>query len=207
VPVWLILLALAILAVAGALFFKARQIKARHLRFVRAEQPEQNPDGERLVDATAERLVDATAERLVDATAERLVDATAERLVEGTRALYHGTRFLDGTALLIPAWRDACVCDLWCTAEALFVQREAQGALLSIPLAQIDEAALHRAFAALAGKELPMLRLRWHRGGEQLETAVSLRGGMASLESLRREIHLRQGNIAAQLRPFLEKLQ
>ena len=133
------------------------------------------------------------------------LDAGAERLVDATRALYHGTHFLDGAALLIPAWRDACVCDLWCTAEALFVQREGQGALLSIPLTSVDEAALHRAQAALAGKELPMLRLRWHRGGEALETDVSLRGGMASLESLRREIHLRQGNIAAQLKPFLEK--
>jgi hypothetical protein len=181
-------LALAILTVAGALLFKARQIKLRHLRFVQAAQPP-----------------DAAAERMADATAERIVDATAERIIDGTRALYHGTRFLDGTALLIPAWRDACVCDLWCTAEALFVQREAQGALLSIPLPQVDEAALHRAFAALAGKELPMLRLRWHRGGEQLETDLSMRGGMASLEALRREIHLRQGNIAAQLKPFLER--
>ena len=172
-PGWLIVPALAIALVAGALLFKARQIKARHLRFVKAPQPELNPEGERLAD--------------------------------GTRALYHGTRFLDGTALLIPAWRDACVCDLWCTAEALFVQREAQGALLAIALNQIDEAALHRAYAALAGKELPMLRLRWHRGGETLETSVSLRGGMASLESLRREIHLRQGNIAAQLKPFLDR--
>jgi hypothetical protein len=173
VPVWLTLLALAILTVAGALLFKARQIKLRHLRFVRAAQPE--------------------------------MDAGAERLADGTRALYHGTRFLDGTALLIPAWRDACVCDLWCTAEALFVQREAEGALLSIPLPQVDEAVLHRAFAALAGKELPMLQLRWHRGGEKLATDVSLRGGMASLEALRREIHLRQGNIAAQLKSFLER--
>jgi hypothetical protein len=176
VPLWLLLLAavaVAIVAAAGALLFKARQIKARHVRFVQALQPE--------------------------------LDAGAERLADGARALYHGTHFLDGTALLIPAWRDACVCDLWCTAAALFVQREAEGALLSIPLGQIDEAALHRAFAALAGKELPMLRLRWHRGGEQLQTEVSLRGGMASLESLRREIHLRQGNIAAQLKPFLER--
>ena len=170
-PGWLIVPALAIALVAGALVFKARLIKARHLRFVQAPRPALNPEG--------------------------------ERLAEGTRALYHGTQFLDGTALLIPAWRDACVCDLFCTAEALFVQREAQGALLAIPLDQIDEAALHRAYAALAGKELPMLRLRWHRGGERLTTSVSLRGGMASLESLRREIHLRQGNIAAQLKPFL----
>jgi hypothetical protein len=170
---WPILLALATLGIAGALFFQAREIKRRHLRFVQAAQPQLDPD--------------------------------AERLVDGSRALYHGTHFLDGTRLLIPAWRDPCVCDLWCTAEALFVRREGQGALLSIPLTSVDEAALHRAHAQLAGKELPMLRLRWSRGGAQLETEVSLRGGMASLESLRREIHLRQGNIAAQLQPFLEK--
>jgi len=50
-----------------------------------------------------------------------------------------------------------------------------------------------------------MLRLRWRRGGEQLETALSLRGGMASLEALRREIHLRQGDVARQLAPLLQK--
>jgi hypothetical protein len=180
VPGWSIFLALAVLAIAGGLLFKARQIKARHQRFVQAQPPQ------------------------VGANAERFIAPEAERLIDATRALYHGTHFLDGTALLIPAWRDACVCDLWCTAEALFVQREGQGALLSIALHSIDEAALHRGYAPLAEKELPMLRLRWTRGGEQLTTDVSLRGGMASLESLRREIHLRQGNIAAQLKPFLE---
>jgi len=49
----------------------------------------------------------------------------------------------------------------------------------------------------LAGKELPMLKLRWRRGGEPLETQLSLRGGMAQLEKLRREIHLRQGQGSA----------
>lgn len=132
-------------------------------------------------------------------------DELATPIYESSRALYHGTRFRDGTALLIPAWRDACVCDLSLTAGALFLQREAQGARLSIALAAIEEAALHRAHAPLASKDLPMLRLRWARGGEQLETELSLRGGMASLETLRREIHLRQGNVKEQLRPFLEK--
>jgi hypothetical protein len=133
------------------------------------------------------------------------VDEASTPLYESERALYHGTRFRDGTALLIPAWREACVCDLALTAEALFLQREAQGARLSIALAAIEEAALHRAYAPLAEKDLPMLRLRWTRGGEKLETDLSLRGGMASLETLRREIHLRQGNVKEQLRPFLEK--
>jgi hypothetical protein len=132
-------------------------------------------------------------------------DPGAQRLFESTRALYHGTRFRDGTALLIPAWAEPCVGDLFLTAEAIFLRREGQGALLQIALGAVDEAALHRAHAALAGKELPMLRLRWKRGGEELETNLSLRGGMASLETLRREIHLRQGNIAAQLEPFLSR--
>jgi hypothetical protein len=150
------------------------------------------------------RRIKARHVRFVDA-APAQPDAGAERVFESARALYHGTRFQDGTALLIPAWRDECVCDLFCTAGALFVQREGQEALLSIPLVSIEEAALHRAHAALAAKELPMLRVRWTRGGEKLETDLSLRGGMASLEALRREIHLRQGNVAAQLQPFLEK--
>ena len=132
-------------------------------------------------------------------------DDSSAALYDSARALYHGTRFRDGTALLIPAWREACVCDLSLTAEALFLQREAQGALLAIALRAIEEASLHRAYAPLAQKELPMLRLRWTRGGEKLETELSLRGGIASLETLRREIHLRQGNVEEQLRPFLEK--
>ena len=125
------------------------------------------------------------------------------RLVDAPRALYHGTSFADGTALLIAAWREACVCDLWATEAALFIQREGPGALLAIELRTIEDAALHRAFAQLADKELPMLRLRWRRGGETLLTELSLRGGAASLETLRREIHLRQGNVAAQLAPLL----
>ena len=170
---FLILGALAIVLVAGALLFQARRIKARHLRFFGAQPPAASPEGTRLVDAP--------------------------------RALYHGTTFSDGVALLALDWKDACVCDLWCTEEALFLQREGPGALLSIALSSVVEASLHRAFAPIAGKDLPMLRLEWTRGGETLLTELSLRGGMASLETLRREIHLRQGNVAAQLKPFLER--
>jgi hypothetical protein len=169
--------ALAIALVAGALLFQARRIRVRHRRFLGAPAPSASPEGTRLVDAP--------------------------------RALYHGTTFAGGTALLVPSWKEACVCDLWCTDEALFVQLEASagapGALLAIELRSVEEAALHRAHAPLAGKELPMLRLRWKRGGETLQTELSLRGGSASLETLRREIHLRQGNIAAQLARFLEE--
>lgn len=166
--------ALAPLLIAGALFFQARKIKARHLRFAGAPVPAASPGGTRLVDAP--------------------------------RALYHGTAFADGTALLLPAWKEACVCDLWATEEAVFMQREGPGALLAIELRAIEDAALHRAFAPLAAKELPMLRLRWTRGGETVVTELSLRGGAASLETLRREIHLRQGNVAAQLAPLLAQV-
>jgi hypothetical protein len=131
--------------------------------------------------------------------------AEQERILDQPQALYHGTRFADGVALLATAWKEPCVSDVWCTAEALFIRREGQGAVLSIAHAEVSEAALHRAFAPIAGKELPMLRLRWGRAGEQLETELSLRGGMASLEALRREIHLRQRNIAEQLAPLLAK--
>jgi hypothetical protein len=127
------------------------------------------------------------------------------RVVDAPRALYHGTRFADGVALLVPDWRDACVGDLWCTEEAIFLQRENSGALLVIPLESVREAALHRGRAELAGRDLPMLRLRWTRGGELLETELSMRGGLASLETLRREIHLRQKNVAAQLAPLLQR--
>jgi hypothetical protein len=128
-----------------------------------------------------------------------------ERILDQPQALYHGTRFADGSTLLAHAWKEPCVSDVWCTAEAVFIRREGQGALLSIAHAEVSEAALHRAFAPIAGKDLPMMRLRWRRGGEQLQTELSLRGGMASLEALRREIHLRQGNVAELLAPLLEK--
>ena len=133
------------------------------------------------------------------------LQAGGERLVDAPRALYHGTRFADGTALLAQAWAAECVGDLFCTQEALFLQREEQGALLSIPLAWVNEVSLVRDHAPLAEKELPMLRLRWTRGGEALQSHFSLRGGMASLERLRREIHLRQADVGARLKPFLDQ--
>jgi hypothetical protein len=131
--------------------------------------------------------------------------ADAERIVDQPQALYHGTKFADGASLLAQAWRDPCVCDVWCTQEALFIRREGQGALLTIAHAEVAEAALHRAFATIAGKDLPMLRLRWQRGGESMATELSLRGGMASLEALRKEIHLRQGDVKERLAPLLDR--
>ena len=132
------------------------------------------------------------------------VSFQAERIVDQPQSLYHGTRFADGAAVLAPVWKDPCVCDVWCTESALFIRREGLSAVLSIAHTEVAEAALHRAFAPIAEKELPMLRLRWRRGGELLETELSLRGGMASLEALRREIHLRQGDVGERLAPFLE---
>lgn len=134
--------------------------------------------------------------------------ADAERLVDAPRALHHGTRFADGQRLLLPALARPCVADLFCTAEAIFFRREAGGAeggtLLALPLAWVRDASLHRARAELAGKELPMLRVEWRRGGEELVSEFSLRGGMPQLERLRREVHLRQPEAFARLRRFLE---
>ena len=127
------------------------------------------------------------------------------RILDQPQALYHGTRFADGAALLAPAWKAPCVCDVWCTEAALFIRREGREAVLSIGHAEVVEAALQRGYAPIAEKELPMMRLRWRRGGETMATELSLRGGMASLEALRREIHLRQGNVAEQLAPLLER--
>ncbi len=127
------------------------------------------------------------------------LDPARERLVDAPQALYHGTRFADGTPVLAPRWADPCVGDLWCTDEAIFLEREAGGGRLSWPLAWVEDAALVRGHAALARKDLPMLRLRFRRGGESLVSEVSLRGGMASLEKLRREVHLRQGREGAAL--------
>lgn len=136
------------------------------------------------------------------------LDPEAERLVDAPRALHHGTSFADGQRLLLPSLAEPCVADLFCTADALFWRREAGGphggALVAVPLAWVASASLRRAHAPLAGKELPMLQLEWRRGGEQLVTTLSLRGGMAQLERLRREIHLRQPEAFAQLRRFLE---
>jgi hypothetical protein len=135
------------------------------------------------------------------------IEPGGERLVDAPRALYHGTRFADGAAVLAVRWSEACVGDLWCTPEGVFLRREEGGEPLVIPLAWVDDASLLRAHAPIAGKDLPMLRLRWCRGGETLLTDVSLPGGMKNLESLRREIHLRQGRDAAAtaLASFLER--
>jgi hypothetical protein len=139
--------------------------------------------------------------RFLGASAPAVSDA--ERVIDQPQSLYHGTRFADGTAVLAPAWKDPCVCDVWCTESALFIRREGLSSVLAIAHTEVAEAALHRAFAPIAEKELPMMRLRWRRGGELLETELSLRGGMASLEALRREIHLRQGDVGERLATFL----
>jgi hypothetical protein len=127
------------------------------------------------------------------------------RIVDAPRALYHATWFVGAIPIVAAEWRAECVCDLWLTEQAVFIQREGGGALLVIAIAEIEDASLLRSFAPIAGKELPMLRLRWQRGGEMLQTDLSLRGGMASLETLRREIHLRQKNIAEKLAPLLQR--
>ena len=135
--------------------------------------------------------------RAAFAAALPALDPGRERLLDAPRALYHGTRFGDGSAVLAPRWAEPCVGDLWCTDEAIFLQREAGGGRLCWPLQWIDDASLLRARAELAGKELPMLRIRFRRGGEALVSDFSLRGGRASLEKLRREVHLRQGTHGA----------
>jgi len=135
------------------------------------------------------------------------LEPAAERLLDAPRALYHGTRFADGPPILAARWREACVGDLWCTAGGIFLRREEGGEPLVIPLAWVEDASLLRAHAPIAGTDLPMLRLRWRRGGEALRTELSLPGGMANLEKLRREIHLRQERdaVATALSPFLER--
>jgi len=164
---WL-LWALAILPIAGALYFVARtalRLRGRHLRVFAARLPD--------------------------------LPAQAGKLIDAPLALYHGARFADGARLLAPDWSQGCVGDLWCTEQALFLQREHGGKLLVFPLAWIVDASLVRKQAPLAGKELPMLRLRFQRGGELLEAELSLPGGTPALEALRREVHLRQGEGSA----------
>jgi len=167
-----ILGALAIASIAGAFAFvllRARKIKARHARVLAEPVPPLESLG-----------------------------LEGNRTYASDAALFHGSRFADGEALLLPALSAPCVGDLFCSERALFLRREpgvpGRDALpvLAWPLSWIDEASLHRGYAPLAGKELPLLRLRWHRGGEQLVSELSLRGGMEQLERLRREIHLRQ---------------
>jgi hypothetical protein len=174
--------ALAITLIAGALCFglwKARALRLRHERVLadRVAAPEES----------------------------------TEKIFQSAAALYHGTRFLEGAELLLPEWRAPCVGDVFLTAEGLYLRRETggpgAGALLGWPLAWVEEAALVRAHAPLAGKELPSLRVRFVRGGEVLVSELSLKGGMESLEKLRRELHLRQGrgNAMEQLRRFVEQ--
>jgi hypothetical protein len=121
------------------------------------------------------------------------LDPHRERLLDAPRALYHGTRFADGAPVMPPRWRDPAVGDLWCTDQAIFFDREGGGSRLMWPLPSIEDASIVRAHAELANKLLPMLRVRFQRGGEALVSEFSLRGGVANLERLRREVHLRQG--------------
>ena len=190
--------ALAITLIAGALCFglwKARALRLRHERVLadRVAAPADSPGASSGTSSGTAR------------------GTSTEKIFQSAAALYHGTRFLDGTELLLPEWRAPCVGDVFCTPEGLYLQRETGGpgasALLGWPMAWIEEAALVRAYAPLAGKELPALRLRVVRGGEVLGSELSLKGGMESLEKLRRELHLRQGRGSAleQLRRFVEQ--
>jgi hypothetical protein len=133
--------------------------------------------------------------------------ADGERLVDAPRALYHGTRFADGSPVIPERWQRPAVGDLWCTDQAIFFEREAGGGRLSWPLPWVEDASIVRDHAVLANKSLPMLRLRFRRGGESLVSDFSLRGGVANLERLRREVHLRQGtqNALAALGELLAK--
>ncbi|MBS2025832.1 MAG: hypothetical protein JST92_25810 [Deltaproteobacteria bacterium] len=174
---WFVTCALAILVIAGAFVLgRARSLRRRHERVLAQAVPE-FPERERLVDAKA--------------------------------SLFHGTRFDDGQALLVPAWTDACVGDLWCTSDAVFLKREEAGPdagrVLVWPMAWLKEALIVRQFAPLAGKDLPMLRLRFVRGGETLVSEFSLKGGLANLEKLRKQLHLLagQGATLVQLGKFL----
>jgi hypothetical protein len=153
--------AVALLAAALVVLFRAGRIRARHRSVFGAELPPLDPERDRLVDAP--------------------------------RALYHGTRFADGSPVIPPRWRDPAVGDLWCTDQAIFFDREGGGGRLTWPLPSVEDASIVRAHAELANKPLPMLRVRFQRGGEELVSDFSLRGGVANLERLRREVHLRQG--------------
>jgi len=155
----------ALLALAGAVLWRARGLKRRHRAVLGAPLPPLDPG--------------------------------AQTLFASESALHHGTRFADGAAFL--AWAPGVV-DLSCTAQALFV------GTLVVPLDFIEDVALVRDRAAMVDRELPMLRVRWRRGGEALVTDLSLKGGMAQLERLRRELHLRQGggDMAARLSRWLE---
>src|SRR5947208_14201204 len=55
------------------------------------------------------------------------LDPGRERLVESPQALYHGTRFAVGTAVLSPRWREPCVGVQWCTDEGNHRHRIAGG--------------------------------------------------------------------------------
>src|SRR5258705_11012548 len=68
--------------------------------------------------------------------------AEDDRILDQSQALYHGTRFADGIALLAHAWKDPCVADVWCTTEALLIWRAGQGATLSAAPSDVTEAAL-----------------------------------------------------------------
>lgn len=108
-------------------------------------------------------------------------DREAQPIVEPMRMRVLGARFADGMPLRAP-WAKQSVETIFATGQALFI-----GASLVIPLECVDDAAVVR----------QALRLRFWRGGELLE--ISLQARLHDLERLRREIHLRQKNVAEKL--------
>ncbi len=107
-------------------------------------------------------------------------DPGRERVFDEMPMRHLGTAFADHMPL--PATlEERREVDVFCTAEALFAGR------LVIPLSSVDDAVLARG----------SLRVRWRRGGELLETVLKARSH--DLERLRREIHLRQENVAEKL--------
>ena len=108
------------------------------------------------------------------------IDRDSPRVFDEVRMRHRGSCFSDGISVperIAPAG----VVPVSATAEGVFI-----GAM-AIPPAVVDDAAL------VSGR----LRLRWRAGREAVETW--LEADRADLERLRREIHLRQANIAQKL--------
>lgn len=130
-----------------------------------------------------ERRLRARTRRVLAAPV--VADSRGERVFDEMPMRHLGTAFAD--RLPLPTiLEERSEVNVFCTAEALFAGR------LVIPLSSVDDAALVRG----------SLRVRWRRGGELLETVLQARAH--DLERLRREIHLRQKNVAEKLMALVQ---
>jgi hypothetical protein len=125
---------------------------------------------------------------------DRLEPPPERPALAAARARHEATYFeLRGSRVPLDAWVPRVVGELSVTAEeARFVEG---GVLLHhIPLSRVVEARLLPRFGELGTDVVGgILRVDWLRGGHQVTSVFAIDSSRKTVESIRREIHLRAG--------------